>query len=369
MKLKLKTATLAAAVGQCLRAVERKATISILTHLLLRAGADGRVEITASDLDMELRATLAAEVEAPGCLAIPAHTLSDILRRLPGDGDLALEADERRLTLRAGRSRLVLNCLDPADFPSFGDFAATHHFALPAADLARLFAKTEFAISTEETRYYLNGVFLHAVAGDGAARLAMVSTDGHRLALARCAAPDGAAGMPGIIVPRKAVAELRRLAEAGGGDLALSLSTGKLVVEGAGLRVATKLIDGSFPDYQRVVPANPQARFAVDAGELAAATDLAGAITDSRRGVKFAFGPERLVISSANSDQGEARGELAADGDGAVEIGFNPRYLLALLAAMKADTVIVKLTDPGSPALFQPQAGGDELYVLMPMRV
>jgi DNA polymerase-3 subunit beta len=247
----------------------------------------------------------------------------------------------------------------------------THKFTLKASDLKRLIDKTQFAISTEETRYYLNGIYLH-LAGTGLAQtLRAVATDGHRLAQMELELPKGAAGMPGIIVPRKTVGEVQRLLEDGDAEVAVELSSGKIRFTVGEVILTSKLIDGTFPDYARVIPVANDKELVVDKKEFEAAVDRVSTVSSERgRAVKLSLSGGRLLLSVTNPDSGSATEELeveyAAD---PIDIGFNSRYLLDIATQIESEAAVLKLSDPGSPTLIQDKEPHGALYVLMPMRV
>jgi DNA polymerase-3 subunit beta len=237
--------------------------------------------------------------------------------------------------------------------------------------MKRLIDRTQFAISTEETRYYLNGIYLHAAGSAKASTLRAVATDGHRLAQVDLPLPKGAEGMPGVIVPRKTVGEVQRLIEDNEAEIRLELSQGKIRFTIGNVVLTSKLIDGTFPDYGRVIPQNNDKELIVDKGDFAAAVDRVSTISSERgRAVKLALSPGKLVLSVNNPDSGSATEELeveyAAD---ALDIGFNSRYLLDIAAQIEGEVAVLRLADPGSPTLIQDRDHRNALYVLMPMRV
>jgi DNA polymerase-3 subunit beta len=372
MKVTIERAALLRALGHVHRVVERRTTIPILANVLLDAKS-GSLTLKTTDLDLEITEKTAAEVARPGATTLPAHTLYDIVRKLPEGAQVSLETsgDAGQLTLRSGRSRFNLQCLPESDFPEVtsGDFS--HKFTLPPGDLKRLIEKTQFAISSEETRYYLNGIYIHALDVDGRLMLRAVATDGHRLARLELPAPEGCAGMPGVILPRKAVSEARSLIEDAQGDVLIELSTNKMRFAFGDALLTTKLIDGTFPDYARVIPAGNDKLLTVDCAAFKDAVDRVSTISSERgRAVKLALSDGKLVLSVTNPDQGSAVEEIEADYDGApLDVGFNARYLIDITQQLDSDTALFKLADPGSPTLIQDRDGAAALYVLMPMRV
>ena len=256
MKVTVERAELLKSLGHVHRVVERRNTIPILANVLIKAER-GKLSLKATDLDLEVIDSVAAEVSPGGATTVPAHMFYEIVRKLPEGAQIVIEGsgDRAVLSLRAGRSRFTLQTLPESDFPDLAAGEMTHSFKLAASDLKRLIDKTQFAISTEE-RHYLNGIYLHTAGTAKAATLRAVATDGHRLAQVELPLPDGAAGMPGIIVPRKTVGEVQRLIETGEGEVAIELSAGKIRFSIGDVVLTSKLIDGTFPDYARVIPAN-----------------------------------------------------------------------------------------------------------------
>lgn len=380
MKLTLERASLLAAIARAVRAVERRNTIPILANVLLRAEGD-TATIIATDLDIQISVVIdGAKVDAPGETTLPGHTLHDIVRKLPEGAQVSIEDDgQGQTTLKAGRSRFKLQSLPSSEFPDLAKVEDGFIFQLRDAELAAAIDRVAFAISTEETRYYLNGIYFHRHdpgMGHGPVRLRMVATDGHRLSLASLPASEGNIGMPGVIIPRKAVGEIARLAgEGDGADIEIEVSAHKMAIAAGGTRIVTKLIDGTFPDYGRVIPQGGPIKAQMLASELAAAVDRVGTVSSEKgRAIKCDFSEATLTVSVANPDAGDASDEVSATIEGGgpvgITIGFNGRYVLDMLAAMKAKgPVEFTLTDPGSPAVVREVDGPDALCVLMPMRV
>jgi DNA polymerase-3 subunit beta len=372
MKVTVERTELLKSLGHVHRVVERRNTIPILANVLIKADK-GRLSLKATDLDLEVIDSVAAEVSPGGATTVPAHMFYEIVRKLPEGAQIVLEGsgDRAVLSLRAGRSRFTLQTLPESDFPDLAAGEMTHLFKLAAADLKRLIDKTQFAISTEETRYYLNGIYLHTAETAKAATLRAVATDGHRLAQVELPLPPGAAGMPGIIVPRKTVGEVQRLIETREGEVGIELSGGKIRFSIGDVVLTSKLIDGTFPDYARVIPANNDKSLIVDKKDFEAAVDRVSTVSSERgRAVKLSISSGRLVLSVTNPDSGSATEELEVKYESdPLDIGFNSRYLLDIAAQIEGEVAVLKLADPGSPTLIQDKDAKGALYVLMPMRV
>jgi DNA polymerase-3 subunit beta len=372
MKVTVERAQLLKSLGHVHRVVERRNTIPILANILIRAER-GKLALKATDLDLEVNETIAAEVSPGGSTTVPAHMLYDIVRKLPEGSQIVVEASGDRgvLTIRAGRSRFTLQTLPESDFPDLNAGDMTHSFRLPAADLKKMIDKTQFAISTEETRYYLNGIFLHMAASGKAETLRAVATDGHRLAQFEIPLPSGAKGMPGVIVPRKTVGEVQRLIEDSEAEVAIELSTSKIKFTIGDVVLTSKLIDGTFPDYGPVIPLGNSKILQVDKNEFEHAVDRVSTVSSERgRAVKLALAGGKLTLSVNNPDSGSATEEIEVEYDSdPLDIGFNSRYLLDIASQIEGETAVLKLADPGSPTLIQDKDGKQALYVLMPMRV
>ena len=371
MKLTIERGALLKSLNHVQSVVERRTTIPILSNVKIE-GRSGRVSLNATDMDLDIVESIAAEVARAGAATAPAHTLYEIVRKLPEGAQVELEhGGDGALTLRSGRSKFALASLPVEDYPAMAGGDLPHGFTLAADELKTLIDRTRFAISTEETRYYLNGIYLHAAASSGVAVLRAVATDGHRLARVEVPLPDGAAGMPGVIVPRKTVGEIRKLLDETTSPVSVSLSEAKIRFAFDDAVMTSKLIDGTFPDYERVIPADNDKVLEIDCHAFAQAVDRVSAIsTEKSRAIKLSLGKGTLTLSASSPEQGSATEELEASYDSSpIEIGFNSRYLLDIMAQIEGDAARFAMADAASPTVVREVADSSALYVLMPMRV
>lgn len=371
MKLTLEKGALLKALSHVQSVVERRNAIPILSNVLIE-GDGGKVKFTATDLDLSMVEEAEADVTQGGATTVPAHTLFDIVRKLPEGAQVALNiAEEGRMHLSAGRSRFTLATLPREDFPHLAEGDLPYRFSLAAGDMKRLIEKTRFAVSTEETRHYLNGIYLHAIEVEGERFLRAVATDGHRLAKLDLPAPEGVTGMPGVIIPRKAVGEIHKLLDGADGDVHVALSDAKIRVQTGPATMTSKLIDATFPDYQRVIPSGNGQILAVGRQEFAEGVDrVATVATDKTKAIKLSLNDNRMILSVHNPESGTAEEELEVSYEGdQIDIGFNSRYLNDILSQIDGETVEAHLADSNSPTLLRDSADEAALYVLMPMRV
>jgi DNA polymerase III subunit beta len=371
MKATIERATLLKSLGHVQSVVERRNTIPILSNVLIEASENGAIKLTATDLDLQIVETIAGDVETAGSTTVSAHTLFEIARKLPDGSQVQLNAADGRMAVNAGRARFSLATLPRDDFPMIAEGELPTSFELPAPSLIQIIDKTRFAISTEETRYYLNGIFLH-VTDDGDPMLKAAATDGHRLARVTLPRPEGAAGMPDVIVPRKCVAELRKLLdESGDNAIQIDLSASKVRFTFDNAVLTSKLIDGTFPDYSRVIPTGNDKLLKIDPKSFSEGVDRVATIaTEKTRAVKMALDKDKITLSVTSPENGTAAEEVPGDykSDG-FEIGFNARYLLDILGEIEGDTVELHLADASAPTLIRENDKSAALYVLMPMRV
>ncbi|MGB3246973.1 MAG: DNA polymerase III subunit beta [Sulfitobacter sp.] len=372
MKFSIERADLLKAVGQAQSVVERRNTIPILANVLIEAeGSD--VSFRATDLDIEVVDKVPAQVERAGATTVSATLLHEIVRKLPDGALINITADTAagRLTVEAGRSNFSLATLPREDFPVMASSEYASNFSAPAPVLRRLFDKSKFAISTEETRYYLNGVYMHVSESDGGKVLRCVATDGHRLARIDAPLPEGAADMPGVIVPRKTVAEMRKLLEDDDMTIAVSVSETKVRFATPDITLTSKVIDGTFPDYTRVIPQGNTRKMEVDAADFAKAVDRVATVSSERsRAVKLQLDEDRVILSVNAPDSGAAEEELAvAYSDERLEIGFNAKYLLEIASQVDRENAVFLFNSSGDPTLMREGNDTSAVYVVMPMRV
>ena len=370
MKATIERATLLKSLSHVQSVVERRNTIPILSNVLIEASAEGSLRLMATDLDLQIVDRVEAQVETAGATTVPAHTLFEIVRKLPEGSQVSLSAAEGKMLVVAGRARFNLATLPRDDFPVIAEGELPTKFELPAETLKQIIDKTRFAISTEETRYYLNGIFFH-VSDEAQPVLKAAATDGHRLARVTVPRPDGASGMPDVIVPRKCVGELRKLLDEIDGTVGVSLSASKIRFDLGTAVLTSKLIDGTFPDYSRVIPTGNDKLLKLDPKSFMDGVDRVATIASEKtRAVKMSLEKDKITLSVTSPENGtaaeEVSGEYAADG---FDIGFNARYLMDILGQIEGDTVEVHLADAAAPTLIRENDKAPALYVLMPMRV
>ncbi len=372
MKLTIERSALLKTLAHVQSVVERRNTIPILSNVLVEV-ADGRLSLTATDMDLAIVDSVAAEVAEPGATTTPAHTFYDIVRKLP-DGaqvEISTPGDNNHITLRAGRSVFTLATLPREDFPAAGDGDLPHRFSLQPKDLRNLIDRTRFAISTEETRYYLNGIYLHASESGTVQVLRAVATDGHRLARFEMPLPKGAEGLPGVILPRKAVGEIRKLIDEAEEPVEIALSDTRVRLSFESTVLTSKLIDGTFPDYERVIPSGNDKVVEVDCQSFKAAVDRVSTISSEKsRAVKLLIENGSITLSANSPESGTATEEVPVEyGGPGIEIGFNSRYLLDIAQQIEGGEAEISLADSASPTIVRDKSDASALYVLMPMRV
>lgn len=355
------------------RTVSRDSTIPILGMMRVEA-TDGEIVLTANNLDMEMRLRAPADTSGRGGVCIPAKDLQDIASRLDASAAVTLSwaQDEPRMRVLARRGRYALSALMARDFPDYEAGAPAASFSLQTDRLGEMIAAVTYAMSTDEKRYYLGGAYLHAAARDGADVLRLVAADGHCLSLIEEPAPDGCVGMPGVIIPARAVGEIARLCRAMDGAARIAVSDGHVVVEAGAARLTAKVIDGTYPAYMQVIPTRNSRRAHFDPGAMVGAAERIGAVLAGKRAdIKMSFEADRLVVSTTNENGEESKEEVPVDYDAdPLEIGLNKNYVTATLGALGGERVTMSMSSPAEPVLFERgYASPDRLAVIMPMRV
>jgi DNA polymerase-3 subunit beta len=369
MKFTIDRSSFLKPLGHIYSVVERRNTIPILSNVLIESDAS-KVSFTATDMDMDIVETVGCIVSSQGKLTVSAHTLYDIVRKLPDGSEIQIELIDLNVEVSAGKSRFILPTLPVDDYPVMTEIEKGNEFSLEAVDLANLIDNTKFAISSEETRYYLNGIYLH-VPDIKSDKLRAVATDGHRLAQAEVPIPKGAENMPGVILPRKAVGEVRKLIDSTDGLVTIIISKTKAKFIFPTSILTTKLIDGSFPDYQRVVPKENLNKLLVSNSHFSKAIDRVSTVSmEKSRAVKLSLSNNVLLLQVNSHDLGNASEELDVNyTSDPIDIGFNARYLLDISGQIQGKDIELSLSDSASPALITDPDQEGVIFVLMPMRV
>ena len=369
MKFTIDRNTLLKPLGHIYSVVERRNTIPILSNVLIESNAS-QVSFTATDMDIDIVETVGCIVSRQGKITLSAHTLYDIIRKLPDGAEIQIDLVDLNVEVSAGKSKFILPTLPVDDYPVMTEIQKGSQFSLEAVDLSNLIDNTKFAISSEETRFYLNGIFLH-VPENKKDKLRAVATDGHRLAQAEVPVPEGAENMPGIILPKKAVSELRKLIDTTDGLVRIEISSTKAKFSFPNSTLTTKLIDGSFPDYQRVIPKENKNKLIILNSEFSKAIDRVSTVSmEKSRAVKLSLNNNLLLLKVNSHDLGNASEEMDVKYTfDAIDIGFNSRYLLDIAAQIKGKEIELSLSDSSSPALITDPDQEGVIFVLMPMRV
>ena len=344
--------------------VERRQTMPILSNVLMIA-RDGQLSVTATDLEVELVAQADVDTESGGEITVSGRKLLDICRALPEGTDINISVSGEKLGVRAGRSKFSLATLPAAEFPVVEDIKAGQSLSVSQETLGRLIEKTHFSMAQQDVRYYLNGMLLETSSG----HLRAVATDGHRLALSQ-AELDGKLDEQQVIVPRKGVLELQRLMT-GDGELNIEFGANHIRVQLDGIRFTSKLIDGRFPEYERVIPQESSNELKADRGAFKSALQRTAILSNEKyRGIRLVIRDSGVILQAHNPEQEEAEEELEVEYSGEdIEIGFNVNYLLDALGAVDGDDVTLSVQDSNSSCLIRQPGKDDCTFVVMPMRL
>ena len=366
MKLQVGRNELLSALQSVIGVVERRQTLPVLSNFLLET-RDDELIVTGTDLEIELESKARVQNIAPGRVTVPARKFFDICRGLPEGADISLESTGDRATLRSGKSRYTLSCLKADEYPAMGRVADGRNLVLKHAELKRLIERTQFAMAQQDVRYYLNGMLLEI----NSKRIRTVTTDGHRLAMSEIVRDTGFTEAAQIIIPRKAVLELGRLLEAGEEEVTLIIAAGQLQADLDMVRLTTKLIDGRFPDYERVIPDSGDKRLQAKCDSVKRALGRAAILSNEKfRGVRLQLESGKLVLQTHNPEHDEAEDDLEVEYSGSpMEIGFNVNYLLDALGALSGDEFVMELKNSDSSGLVYALDDPSSKYVVMPMRL
>ena len=372
MKFVIERAILLKTLNHVQSIVEKRNTIPVLSNVRIEALGDG-ISFKATDMDTEITEIVDAKITETGATTAPAHMLYDIVRKL-ADGsevEITFPDDKGQLSIASGRSKFALSTIGVEDFPVISGDKLPVNFSMAREELKDVIDRTQFAVSTEETRYYLNGLYVHAK-NEGAAKvLRVVATDGHRLACVESPLPQGAEKIAGVIIPRKTISEVRKLLDdTKAENIEIALSDNKVRCTLEEVTLTSKLIDGTYPDYERVIPTDNDKLMEVKVKELANAVDRVSVVAERTRAIKMITGDAKIVITTSSPDLGSAWEELEAKYDNeSLEIGYNFRYLLDILAEIKGENVQISFSDASSPSVIHDTSDASAIYVLMPMRV
>lgn len=366
MKIKLSREALLPALQSVNNVVERRQTLPILSNVLINAEGQ-TITFTATDMEVEIIVQLQAAIEKEGAAAIPARKLLDICRSLPPEAEINIDVGTGKAKVQSGRSRFVLATLPATEFPSIGSFQALLEVRLDGQLLSELIGNTQFAMAHQDVRYYLNGLLLEFTEK----QIRAVATDGHRLALCDREVDTGVSGMRQLIAPRKGVMEIVRVLGHASGDVSLTVGSSHLKVAIQGQSVATKLVDGRFPDYERVIPREGDKCVLAEREITKAALGRTSILSNEKfRGVRLILSKGMMKAAAHNPEQEEAEEDIEVDYQGdELEIGFNVSYLLDVLAVLQSDKVRIELADANSSCLIQDPADNRARYVIMPMRL
>ncbi|MFT5703439.1 MAG: DNA polymerase-3 subunit beta [Rickettsiales bacterium] len=368
MQFQISKSAIVKALSNVNGAVERRNTIPVLLNVKIEA-KDGRLNLTATDMDIVIISSAEALISREGSTTVPAQLFYDIIKKIPDNADINAELnDDNSIKISYGRSKFSLPCLDPSEFPVLSEGEMTVSFNIKSSELIKIIDKTRFAIPSDETRYYLNGLFIHGIAVDGGIELRAVATDGHRLALASSTKSSLTSEVAGVIVPKKTISEIRKIIE-GDKEVQVSFSKAKIRISSGSSVIISKLIDGEFPEYDRVIPKGNDQLAKIDRKELFNAMDRVSTIAvDKNKSIKFILENGKISLQIKGGDNGNASEEIEAEFSGEIiETGFNSRYFLEIIGQINKDKLNIYFKDGMSPALIKNSE--EELYVIMPIRV
>ncbi len=375
MEFKINSTDLLKALSHIHGIVEVRHTLPILSNIILEA-KDDKLILSSTNLDIYCSDKIKAEVLQSGEVSVSAVTFFEIIKRLPSGSEvlMIMEEGENEIRLTCGRSKFNLSTLKTDDFPIISDSDLSTNFVLSADELIRIIDKTKFAVSNEETRYYLNGIFLHKAERNSIQFLRAVATDGHRLAQYDIPLPQGAEDITGVIIPKKTIYELRKVLDDANGDVSVSLNENKIKFSFNDLKVVSKVIDGTFPDYTKVIPQKNDKNFKTNNSDLKNAIDRVSAVAvneeSKSKAIKFCIENNSLSLSVESQSKGSANEMIDVNYSGdKVDIGFNSKYIIDICNEVDGDEISISLSDSISPAIILDKTDENLFFVLMPMRI
>ena len=375
MEFKINSTDLLKALSHIHGIVEVRHTLPILSNIILEA-KDDKLILSSTNLDIYCSDKIKAEVIKSSEVSVSAVTFFEIIKRLPSGSEvlMIMEEGENEIRLTCGRSKFNLSTLKTDDFPIISDSDLSTNFVLSADELIRIIDKTKFAVSNEETRYYLNGIFLHKAERNSIQFLRAVATDGHRLAQYDIPLPQGAEDITGIIIPKKTIYELRKVLDDANGDVSVSLNENKIKFSFNDLKVVSKVIDGTFPDYTKVIPQKNDKNFKTNNSDLKNAIDRVSAVAANEesksKAIKFCIENNSLSLSVESQSKGSANEMIDVNYSGdKVDIGFNSKYIIDICNEVDGDEISISLSDSISPAIILDKTDENLFFVLMPMRI
>lgn len=370
MKFEISKSSILKALSNVNGAVEKRNTIPVLLNVKIEA-KNNKIDLTATDMDIVITSSSPATIKKDGITTVPAQLLYDVVRKIPDEANIsvALTEDGSTIKISSGKFKFSLPCLDPAEFPVLSEGDMLVNFNIKSSDLIKIIDKTKFAISSDETRFYLGGMFLHSIQTPKGIELRGIATDGHRLALASSYKSDLSSAIPGVIIPKKTINEIRKIIE-DNENSEVAFSKAKIKIKSGGSTIISKLIDGEFPEYDKVIPKGNDKLVKVNRKLIFDAVDRVATIaTDKNKSIKFIVSDDKINLQVNTNDGGNADEEIEANFKGdTIETGFNSRYLLEIVGQIDAEQININLKDGNSPALITTDDHSG-LYVIMPVRI
>ena len=351
--------------------VNKKNTLPILSNILIEAEQNS-LTLSSTDMDISIKETINCNIVEPGSTTLNAQIMFDIIKKLPDTSEVEFISNNSKiLTIRSNVSKFSLSCLPKDDFPIIETNTTGKRLLVKSQTIFNLISKTKFAISNEETRYFLNGIYFNVSSKDKSSTLTFVGTDGHRLATSSSSTNQFSSDIQGVIIPKKTINELSKLLSENSNDIEIDISSNKIIFYIDNLILISKLIDGNFPDYTRVIPNNNNNHLKVNRSHLLSAVDRVSTIANEKSpSIKFKLFKNLVNLSTINNENSTATEDIETNYDGdEIEIGFNSRYIMDILDCLEGEEIKISFNDNSTPIIVQEKSGSETIYVLMPMRV